>query len=62
MSDSQSWTVKSHDSADGSGEMIVSLPPELLTSLGLVLDDELTIEIIDGGIVLKPVHLRGELI
>jgi antitoxin ChpS len=61
MSDSQNWTVECYDPADGSGDMIVDLPPELLTSLGLVLNDELTIEIIDGGIVLRPVRLRSEL-
>jgi antitoxin component of MazEF toxin-antitoxin module len=34
--------------------LIVHLPPELLSSLSLVLDDELTIEVMDGAIVLKP--------
>lgn len=54
MSETQSWTVRYQDTADGTGDVIVDLPPELLTSLGLVLGDELTIEVIDGAIVLKP--------
>jgi antitoxin ChpS len=61
MSETQSWTVKCHDTADGSGDLIVNLPPELLTSLGLVLDDELTIEVLDGDIVLKPIRRQCEL-
>jgi hypothetical protein len=54
MNETQSWTARCQDTADGSGNVIVDLPPELLSSLGLVLGDELTIEVIDGAIVLKP--------
>ncbi|MNC49957.1 hypothetical protein D3C76_1592900 [compost metagenome] len=61
MRESQSWTVKCHDPADGSGDMIVDLPQDLLTSLELVLGDELTIEVLDGDIILKPIRLRSEL-
>lgn len=34
MSDAQGWTVKRQDTADGSGDVIVDLPSELLTQLG----------------------------
>lgn len=54
MSKAESWTVRCQDTADGSGDVIVDLPPELLASLGLVLGEALTIEVIDGAIVLKP--------
>lgn len=54
MSEIQSWTVRCQDIADGSGDVIGDLPPELLASLDLDLGDELTIEVIDGAIVLKP--------
>lgn len=54
MSENEHWTVKCQNTADGSGDVIVDLPPELLAKLGLSLGDELTIEIIDGAIVLKP--------
>lgn len=47
MSESERWTVKCQDAADGSGDVIVDLPPELLA-------DELTIEVVDGEIVLEP--------
>jgi bifunctional DNA-binding transcriptional regulator/antitoxin component of YhaV-PrlF toxin-antitoxin module len=54
MSESKIWTVKCQDTADGSGDVIVELPPELLARLGLGLGDELTIEVVDGAVVLKP--------
>lgn len=54
MSERERWTVKCQDTADGSGDAIVDLPPELLAALGLSLGDELTIEVLDGAIVLKP--------
>ncbi len=36
--------------------MIVDLPSELLAKMGLKIGDELTVEVVDGVIVLKPVH------
>jgi len=54
MSESERWTVKCQEASDGSGDVIVDLPPELLTRLGLGLGDELTIEVVNGAIVLKP--------
>lgn len=54
MSENERWTVKCQDTADGSGDVIVDLPPDLLAKLGLGLGDELSIEVIDGAIVLKP--------
>ncbi|MFJ7282504.1 AbrB/MazE/SpoVT family DNA-binding domain-containing protein [Pseudomonas sp. NPDC099000] len=54
MTESQRWTVKCLDPADGSGEAIVDLPPDLLATLGLRIGDILTIEVIDGAIVLTP--------
>jgi antitoxin ChpS len=62
MNETQSCFVKYHDPADGSGDLIVDIPPELLKSQGLVLDDELTIEVVDGEIVMKPIRLRNELV
>jgi hypothetical protein len=54
MSEPERWTVKCQHTADGTGDVIVDLPPELLVTLGLSLGDELTIEVLDGAIVLKP--------
>ena len=35
MSESERWTVKCREAADGTGDVIVDLPPELLAKLGL---------------------------
>ena len=55
MNETQRWKVTCQDTADGSGDVIVNFPPELLVSLGLGLGDELTIEVNDGAIVLTPI-------
>ena len=54
MTQAQRWTVKCQDASDGSGDVIIDLPTELLVSLGLSIGDVLTIEVIDGAIVLTP--------
>lgn len=43
MNDTQGWTVKCQDIANGSGDVIVDLPSELLTQLGLGVGDELAL-------------------
>ena len=54
MNKAQRWTVKCQDPADGSGDVIVDLPPDLVADLGLNIGDVFTVEVIDGAIVLKP--------
>lgn len=54
MTEAQGWTVKCQDPADGSGDVIIDLPPELLASLGLNIGDVLTVEVLDGAIILTP--------
>ncbi|MBV7477510.1 AbrB/MazE/SpoVT family DNA-binding domain-containing protein [Pseudomonas sp. PDM31] len=54
MTEAQRWTVKCQDPTDGSGDVIIDLPPDLLASLGLGIGDVLTIEVIDGAIILTP--------
>ena len=54
MNRTQRWTVKCQHPADGSGDVIVDLPPDLVADLGLNIGDVFTIEVIDGAIVLKP--------
>ena len=54
MTEAQRWTVKCQDPADGSGDVIIDLPPDLLSSLGLSIGDVLTIVVIEGAIVLTP--------
>jgi putative toxin-antitoxin system antitoxin component (TIGR02293 family) len=54
MNESERWTVKCQDTADGSGDVIVDLPPELLAKLGLEVGDDLTITTMKDAIVLRP--------
>ncbi len=56
MSESERWTIRCKDTGDGSGDAIVDLPPELLSQFGLGIGDVLTIEVVNGVIVLQPVH------
>jgi putative toxin-antitoxin system antitoxin component (TIGR02293 family) len=44
------------DTGDGSGDVVVDLPPELLSQFGLGIGDVLTIEVVNGVMVLQPVH------
>jgi antitoxin ChpS len=54
MTEAKSWTSICQDSGDGSGDVIVDIPPELIARLGLDAGDMLKIEVIDGVIVLTP--------
>ena len=56
MSESERWIVKCQDTEDGSGDVIVDLPPELLAKMGVGVGDDLTITVADGAIVVKPMH------
>ncbi|MFP3515525.1 AbrB/MazE/SpoVT family DNA-binding domain-containing protein [Pseudomonas sp. SIMBA_077] len=40
--ENQRWTVTCQDAADGTGDMIVPLPDDLLSQMGLVIGDTLT--------------------
>jgi antitoxin component of MazEF toxin-antitoxin module len=54
MTETESWTSICQDSGDGTGDVIVDIPPELIARLGLGAGDLLTLEVIDGVIVLTP--------
>jgi hypothetical protein len=43
MTEAQRWTVKCQDPADGSGDVIIRLPPNLLACLELSIVNVLTI-------------------
>lgn len=60
MSQVVSTTVKCQDPGDDSGDVIVELPPEILTAMGIGVGDHLSIELVDGVIVLKPVREANE--
>lgn len=49
------WTVRCEDPNDGTGDIIVNLPHELLNQMGLVIGDRLLITVVNGSIELRPV-------
>lgn len=42
--ENQRWTVTCQDAADDTGDMIVPLPDDLLSQMGLVIGDTLAVE------------------
>lgn len=56
MSDSLQTTVICQDPGDGSGDVIIDLPPDMLAAMDVGLGDSLSIELVDGSIVLKPIR------
>ena len=58
MTESETWTVRCQATADGSGDFIVDLPPELLAQMGLNLGDIFTVEIINSAIVIRPQNYK----
>ncbi|WP_419737271.1 AbrB/MazE/SpoVT family DNA-binding domain-containing protein [Pseudomonas sp. COR18] len=56
ISQSMPMTVKCQDPRDGTGDLIVDLPPEILKQFDLDVGDQLSIEVIDGVIVLTRVR------
>lgn len=57
MCDSERWTVKCQGTADGSGDVIIELPLDLLAEMGLSIGDDLDVEVLDDAIILKPRRL-----
>ncbi|NQD75315.1 AbrB/MazE/SpoVT family DNA-binding domain-containing protein [Pseudomonas sp. B21-023] len=56
MKDFVQTTVKCQDPGDGSADVIIELSDDVLERMGLQIADSLTIELIGGIIVLKPVR------
>lgn len=55
MSEKNRWVVESIDPKDGSGDVIINLPAELLAQTGLEIGDEFSIEMKNGLIVLSTI-------
>ncbi len=47
-------TVKCQDPKDGACDLIIDTPDEMLQAIGVVVGDELSIEVVDGVILLRP--------
>lgn len=56
MTQSARTTIKCQDPGDGSGDVIVELPPDILKEMNLAIGDKLSIELVDSLIVLRPVR------
>lgn len=56
MSQSARTTVKCQDPGDGSADVIIDLPTDILIELSLTVGDKLSIALVDGAIVLKPIR------
>jgi len=54
MSESMQTAVVCQDPGDGSGDVIIDLDPDVLRIMNVGLGDLLSIELVDGAMVLKP--------
>lgn len=52
MHESERWIVECQDPGDGTGDLIVILPPDFIAQSGSEPGDELNIEVVNGAIVL----------
>jgi hypothetical protein len=56
MSEAMKTTVVCQDPGDGSGDVIIDLSPDVLQAMHIGLGDSLSIELVGGSIVLKPIR------
>jgi antitoxin ChpS len=56
MSEAMQTTVVCQDPGDGSGDVIIDLPPDVLAAINVGLGDSLSIELVNGEIVLRPIR------
>ena len=56
MTESVRTTVTCQDPGDGSGDVIIDLPPDVLAAMNVGFGDLLSIELVNGAIVLKPIR------
>lgn len=59
MTESIRATVTCQDPGDGSGDVIIDLPSDAIRAMGVDIGDLLSIEMIEGAIVLKPLSAEG---
>lgn len=55
MSEARRWTVTCEDASDGSGDLLVEVPAELLAEKRWLPGAAFSIECVDGAIILKPI-------
>nr|WP_249671706.1 AbrB/MazE/SpoVT family DNA-binding domain-containing protein [Pseudomonas syringae] len=59
MGESVRTIVKCQDPGDGSGDVIIDIPPHVLAAMNVSLGDALSIELVEGTIVLTSVRDTG---
>lgn len=47
-------TAVCHDAGDGSGDLIIEIPPSVISAMGLQTGDKVELEIVDGMLVITP--------
>lgn len=52
-------TVKCQDPGDGSGDVIIDLPQDVLIALSVGLGDLLSVELVNGAIELRPIRVAA---
>lgn len=48
--------MKCQDPGDGNGDVIIDIPQDVLAAMNVGLGDLLSIEMLEGSIVLKPIR------
>ncbi|ELP97373.1 hypothetical protein [Pseudomonas syringae] len=56
MSEAMQTKVVCQNPGDGSGDVIIDLHPDVLKALNIGLGDSLSIELVDGSLVLEPIR------
>jgi putative toxin-antitoxin system antitoxin component (TIGR02293 family) len=56
MSETERWIVKCQKTEDGTGDIIIDLPQELLDQMRLGVGDDLELTVLNGTLVLTPVR------
>ncbi len=56
MSEAVRTIVKCQDPGDCIGDVIIDIPPDILVALNVGLGDLLSIELVEGSIVMKPIR------
>ncbi|PHN33228.1 antitoxin Xre/MbcA/ParS toxin-binding domain-containing protein [Pseudomonas sp. ICMP 460] len=54
MSSHDVWTIQCQETNDGSGDLIINLPSELLNQMALAIGDDLTVDVVGHSIILRP--------
>ena len=54
VTEKRNWQTTCVDAADGSGDLLVEIPPDLLQEQGWEMGQEFDLQLIEGAIILTP--------